>query len=43
MFSSPLPNSSAARSGDDDDCDYETAKWSCDVMRKKIATFLASK
>ena len=43
MFSSPLPNSSASRSGDDDDCDYETAKWSCDVMRKKIATFLASK
>ena len=47
MFSSPLPNTSAAaaaRSGDDDDdCDYETAKWSCDVMRKKIATFLASK
>ena len=47
MFSSPLPNTSAAaaaRSGDDDDdCDHETAKWSCDVMRKKIATFLASK
>ena len=47
MFSSPLPNTSAAaaaRSGDDDDdCDHETPKWSCDVMRKKIATFLASK
>ena len=47
MFSSPLPNTSAAaaaRSGDDDDdCDHETAKWSCDAMRKKIATFLASK
>ena len=47
MFSSPLPNTSAAAAArpddDDDDCDHETAKWSCDVMRKKIATFLASK
>ena len=28
---------------EDEDSDNETAKWSCDAMRKKIATFLASK
>ena len=33
MFASPLPGASYD----------ETAKWSCDQMRKKIATFIASK
>ena len=36
-------NSREVEDDDDDDRDNETAKWSCDAMRKKIATFLASK
>ena len=41
MMASPLPG--AARADFDDyEYDTETAKWSCDAMRKKIATFIAS-
>ena len=49
MFSSPSVAAGFARAAAfeewcrEDDDERETAKWSCDVVRKKINTFLATK